>query len=49
MKEVGLSIKLSESLRDEFSKKCEENMQSQSSVIRRLIEQYIKDGMKIFK
>ena len=49
MKEVMLSIKLPSELRKGFKEKCDSNLQSQSEVLRKLMAEYILQGMDIFK
>lgn len=49
MKDTYLNIKVSADLKERFAKKCNDNLQSQSEVVRALMEKYIKDGMGIFK
>lgn len=49
MKEVMLSIKLPSELRESFKEKCDNNLQSQSEVLRKLMQEYILQGMNIFK
>lgn len=47
MKTVNLNIRISEEMRDEFKRIAEENAQTPSALIRKWIEEYIKENKKI--
>lgn len=44
MKKVNINIRLSEELRDEFKKIADKNAHNTSALIRKWIEQYIKEN-----
>lgn len=46
MKKESITIRISKKLKDEFYKRCEENLQTPSIVVRSLIENYIKKTSK---
>lgn len=46
MKNVNLNIRVSEDLREEFYRIADENMQVPSMLIRRWIEDYVKENKK---
>lgn len=46
MKTVNLNIRISEEMRDEFKRIAEENAQTPSALIRKWIEEYIKENKK---
>lgn len=46
MKTVNLNIRIEEKMRDEFKKIAEENAQTPSALIRKWIEEYIKENKK---
>ena len=47
MKTVNLNIRIEKELRDEFKRIAEENAQTPSALIRKWIEEYIKENKKI--
>ena len=49
MKTVNLNIRISEEMRDEFKRIAEENAQTPSALIRKWIEEYIKENKKKIK
>lgn len=46
MKTVNLNIRIEEELRDEFKRLAESNAQTPSALIRKWIENYIKENQK---
>lgn len=42
IKTTQIQIRIEQSLKDAFYKKCEENMQTPSLVLRKMIEDFIK-------
>ena len=46
MKTVNLNIRISEEMRDEFKKQAEENAQTPSMLVRKWIEDYIKENVE---
>jgi len=46
MKTVNLNIRISEEMRDEFKKLAEENAQTPSMLVRKWIEDYIKENVE---
>lgn len=46
MKTVNLNIRISEEMRDQFKKIADENAQNPSALIRKWIENYVKENQK---
>lgn len=46
MKTVNLNIRISEEMRDQFKKIAGENAQNPSALIRKWIENYVKENQK---
>lgn len=46
MKTVNLNIRISEKMREEFKKIAEDNAQNPSALMRKWIENYIKENKK---
>lgn len=46
MKTVNLNIRISEEMREEFKRIAENNAQTPSALIRKWIEEYIKENKK---
>lgn len=49
MKHLNIQIRISEEMKNQFYKKCEDNGNVPSAVLRKFISEYIKDGNNVFK
>lgn len=48
-KQLNIQIRISEEQKDKFYSKCESEKEIPSEVLRKLIDRFIKDGMKVIK